>query len=149
MYHFSSNIKKFILFLLCSFSICFCFPQTVFATETTNEDELTGDINEFSIEITENGVRYGGDLSSSRTDDMDQSWSTVMERYKGVVIGVAGVAALTFILIFIWQFTKFGTISGNPQARSQAMIALVLTGIGAAGCGSVTIFFWIFYYMFR
>ena len=69
-----------------------------------------------------------------------QAWNKIFTQYRGVIMGVSGIATLTMVVLFIINFMKLGASAGNPQAKHQATMGLLWTGIAAAGAGGVTIF---------
>lgn len=75
----------------------------------------------------------------------DFNWSKLLEKYKSVITGIAGVAALTFLIFFIMNFAKLGASAGNPQQRSQSLMGIVWCGIACAALGGIAIFFGFFY----
>ena len=97
----------------------------------------TGANNEMTLEIT--GITDAGDQTSI--------WEKIFTEYRGVIVGVSGIAAITMIVFFIINFMKLGASAGNPQARTQALMGIIWTGLAAAGCGGVTIFVGFFYNM--
>lgn len=73
------------------------------------------------------------------------AWESLIEKYRGFIIGISGIAAITMVVIFIFQFLKLGASAGNPQARSQALVGVLWSGIAAAGLGAVTLIVGLFY----
>ena len=73
------------------------------------------------------------------SNDWGSAMNVVLYEYKGFVTGIFGLAALTMLLFFIKNFVKLGSSSSNPQARKEALIGLMLTGLGTAGLGGVAI----------
>lgn len=73
------------------------------------------------------------------------AWQTLITKYQGFITGVAGVGAVTMVVLFIIQFLKLGASAGNPNARSQAMVGVLWTGLAAAGLGAVALITGIFY----
>ena len=71
--------------------------------------------------------------------------NNIFEEYRTAIIGITGLATLTFLIFFLINFIKLGKTSGNPQMREHSMTALIWTGIACAGCGAVTLFFGYFY----
>lgn len=78
-----------------------------------------------------------------------KDWRTVanmfLYEYKGLVIGILGIAALTALLMLIKNFVGLTFSGDNPNARKQKMISILLCGIATAGLGGLAIvmgFFW-------
>lgn len=123
-------------------------------------DKVTYDINEVITHIKNENTGISDDMARSMvgnylyvettgvTDQKDGgvgAWQRVLAQYRGVISGLAGVAAITMIVFFIINFMKLGAAAGNPQARSQALMGIIWTGLAAAGCGGVAIFVGFFY----
>lgn len=78
-----------------------------------------------------------------------KDWKTVgnmfLYEYKGLVVGILGLAALTALLMLIKNFVGLSFSGDNPSARKQKMISILFCGIATAGLGALTIFtgfFW-------
>ena len=69
----------------------------------------------------------------------------ILAEYRNVIVGVSGVATLTFVVLFIINFIKLGKSSSNPQERSHCINSIIVTGIATAGCGGVLLFVGFFY----
>ena len=67
-------------------------------------------------------------------------FSELFERGKLVINVIAGLASLTFILLFIKQFIKLGASAANPQARASALTGLLWIGLAVMLSGSLTMF---------
>lgn len=97
-------------------------------------------------------VTWGNDANgtltvNSASDDMSGSFSKVIEKYKTVITFVSAIGAVTMVAVFIINFMKLGTTSGNPSERSKVIGALIWSGLAAAGLGSVSLIVGIFYGM--
>lgn len=128
----NKKVFTFILLIILFFSLV--NPLLVFA-----EEEGDGVFDDFKIGIDEEGnldVTIG---------DQNQGWKGIIIRYRKFIVGIAGVAAVTMVLLFIFQFIKLGQSAGNPQARSQALTGVLWTGVAAAGLGAVAIITSLFY----
>lgn len=107
----------------------------------------------FTIPTHANGINnidvtISGDeltVNAGTTDNAQKGWETILTQYRSVIVGVSGVCTLTFLLLFILNFTKLGQSAGNPQMRSQALLGLIWTGLACAGCGGVALFVGFFY----
>ena len=98
-----------------------------------------GVFDDFKIDIDTKG-----NLTTKITDT-DGGWAGIIVRYRKFIVGIAGVAAVTMVLLFIFQFIKLGQSAGNPQARAQALTGIMWTGVAAAGLGAVAIITSLFY----
>lgn len=87
----------------------------------------------------------GGGFTSGGSAD---AWNEFISKYRNFIVGIAGIGAVTMIVIFIFQFLKLGASAGNPQARSQALVGCLWSGIAAAGLGAVTLIVGFFYNAF-
>lgn len=105
---------------------------------TTTETQQTGG------DLSNIGVTMGNDgsLTISGISDSDgtSTWNRIYVEYKEIIVGIAGIATLTFFVFFIINLLKLGGSGDNPNARRSAIIGLIFTFIGCAGCGSVTLF---------
>ena len=93
---------------------------------------------------SETGITTGDNSAWNQYGNQDDAWTTIFTKYKGVIMGVSGIATLTMVVLFILNFMKLGQAAGNPQARSQALTGLLWTGLAAAGAGGVTVFVGVF-----
>jgi len=93
-------------------------------------------INDGKLTVSGGGFTEGGSA---------KAWEEFIKKYRNFITGVAGIGAVTMIVLFIIQFMKLGASAGNPQARSQALVGVLWTGIAAAGLGAVTIIVGFFY----
>lgn len=110
--------------------------------------QTTGDINDIGASMEDGELTFEGDLAQNNANQ-DTMFSQIMDRYKGFIVGVAGIGTITMIAVFIMNFAKLGTSSGNPQERQKVIHGLVFSGLAAAGLGSVTTFVALFYYILR
>jgi hypothetical protein len=124
--------KRIFAFALLAFLLTsFLNPIRVFAKD--------GVFDDFKIDIDSKG-----NLTTEITDT-DGGWAGIIVRYRKFIVGIAGVAAVTMVLLFIFQFIKLGQSAGNPQARAQALTGVMWTGVAAAGLGAVAIITSLFY----
>lgn len=90
------------------------------------------------------GINYGADSAWNQYASQDNAWTKIFTEYKGVIMGVSGIATLTMVILFIINFIKLGKSADNPSERSRCLTGLLWTGIAAAGAGGVTIFVGVF-----
>lgn len=114
----------------------FFSPMTVFADNTENNAIPSVELKDGGIELTGAGFSKDGGKSA---------WTQIIEKYRGFIVGISGIAAITMIVIFIFMFLKLGASASNPSARSQALVGLLWSGIAAAGLGSVALIVGLFY----
>lgn len=122
--------------ILMSLFISFVSPVVSFATGFDMGGNMT-------IQLDENGgVTVGGnDFKTDRAE----AWNNLLSKYQGFIAGISGIGTATMVVLFIVQFLKLGASSGNPNARSQALMGCLWTGIAAAGLGAVTLIVGFFY----
>ena len=128
-------MKKMSLFLVLVILLSFA----IIATPTISYaggDGIGEDI--LKIEMGDNGALTitGEDFTHDRTN----AWNNLFKKYKGFIAGVSGIGTITMIGIFILHFMKLASSAGNPQARTEALIGILWSGVAAAGLGSVTVF---------
>lgn len=68
-----------------------------------------------------------------------------LDRYRYVVAGISGVGTVSMILFFILGFIRLGSVTDNPEERSNTIRGLFLTGVATACLGAVTLITGIFY----
>lgn len=100
------------------------------------EVKMTDENGKMGFTVTGGGFTSGGSASA---------WEDFIGKYRNFITGIAGIGAVTMVVLFIIQFIKLGASAGNPQARSQALVGVLWTGIAAAGLGAVTIIVGFFY----
>jgi len=121
------------------------------ATSETSEGGNNGSdgggssINDFTITMGEGGISTSLDNSG----DSSGTWETLFQKYKTIILGVSGIATLTFILLFIKSFLLIGANSDNPSGRREAINGCLWTGIATALCGSVMVIVGLFWNAFK
>lgn len=91
------------------------------------------------------GLNEDGLVKIKDTDDSGKAWGEFIGNYKNFITGVSAVGAITMVALFIMQFLKLGASAGNPQARREALIGVLWTGIATSLLGGVALFTGIFY----
>ena len=126
--------------------ILISFFMTMFGSIQTKALSL----DDLGVNYSSDGIVYGNNSAFTKEgNSQDDAWNKIFTKYKGVIMGVSGIATLTMVVLFIINFIKLGQAAGNPQARSQALSGLLWTGIAAAGAGGVTLFVGIFSNMLK
>lgn len=92
---------------------------------------------------------YKKQNNATKPTTQGAAWTEIMVKYRVFIVGCAGAATLTLLLIWLYLFTKMGTSATNPMERRKASQSLVLCGIATALLGSVTLFTGLFLYIFR
>lgn len=103
-------------------------------------DDIDVDIN---LSLDKNGLVR---LNKDKSDQSGKSWKVFIEKYKGFVVGIAGVGAVSMVLVFIFNFIKLGVVSDSPQERKEIVKGLMVSGIATALLGAVSLITYIFYY---
>ena len=98
--------------------------------------------NNFNVTWQNGG---NGQIVNGAANNMDGAFSKIINKYKTAITFVSAIGAVTMIGIFILNFMKLGTTSGNPTERSKCIGALIWSGLAAAGLGSVALVVGIFY----
>ena len=111
-------------------------PVSVFAT-----NGHANDLSQVNITMSNGVVKIDG-LGDSSAD----AWNNLFDKYRGFIVGISGVGAITMIVLFIIQFMKLGASAGNPQARTQALTGVLWTGLATCGLGAVVIIVGFFYH---
>ena len=133
--------RKFSIMMLITFILMF-FAS--FATQI-NANALWD--SDFDVTWDNSGSNAGATINA--TNSMDDSFDKIIEKYKTVITFVSAIGAVTMVAIFILNFMKLGTTSGNPTERSKCVMALIWSGLAAAGLGSVALIVGIFYGMLK
>lgn len=110
--------------------------KTEAATDATTEGGSGGGLNDFDVTLDEDGNLV---TSFDKQGDSQATWKTLYAKYKGVIVGVAGLLTLTFVVWFLMCFGKIAANATNPQGRKEAITGCVFTAIAAAACGIVTV----------
>lgn len=146
-----STVAKFlVLALFMMFSMAFVSNKGISTNSATgtptteaSKTKDNNDINDLKVSISDDGsVSVEG---FDDTGDSTSIWQKIFDKYKIVIAGISGIATLTFVVIFIFNFVKVGAASDVPAARKAALSGCLWTGIAAALCGSVlviTALFW-------
>lgn len=129
------NIWTFMLMLIMGVMLIGLFSPTV---AVASDDG--GLFDDFDVNIDSEG-----EMKVDSQSDDDGAWTTLLTKYKGFIVGISAVGAITMVILFVMQFLKLGASAGNPNARSQALVGVLWTGIAAAGLGAVSLITGIFY----
>ena len=143
-----TNIKAMNKRTVALFGAMFLFLSLLFSTVAPVISYAEGSGFSFgdgglTIQLDESGgVKVDGeDLSENRSD----AWNNILEKYQGFISGISAILTATMVVLFMINFMKLGASVGNPQARSQALMGCLWTGIAAACLGSVTVIVGFFY----
>lgn len=110
--------------------------EIAFATDAGKSGSLpTVDISNGDLTIS------GGGFGTAQ----GSAWTQILTKYRGFIVGISGIAAVTMVGVFIFHFIKLASSATNPSARSQALTGLMWSGIAAAGLGGVSLIVGLFY----
>ena len=94
-------------------------------------------------------IANNGSVTGAAANSTDQTFGKIMDKYKGVITFVGGIATVTMVAIFILNFMKLGSTATNPTERQKVLTGLIWSGIAAALLGSVTLIVGVFYGMLK
>lgn len=139
-----SKLNKMILFVMSAIVSIFIMG-TVFAPVPTYATD-SGDPNGIKVSIGNDGTlstTIGGISNSNGVGA--SAWNNFIAKYKFFISGIAGVCAVTLIVVFIINFLKLAASAGNPSERSKALVGILWSGIAAVGLGAVALIVGFFY----
>lgn len=102
----------------------------------------TGPFKDFDVSIGDNGEVV---IDSEVEREGQNPIGIIIEKYKGFIKGVAGIAAVTMLAALIIGGVKYGMSGDNPSARKAAMDGLKSTFTAMALLGSVSFIASLFY----
>jgi hypothetical protein len=126
-----STVLMVVLGLMMSFFLAFGAPITAHA-----------DIPKVTVG-SDGNMTIDGEFAKNANGG--SAWQKIIDKYRGFIVGISGIAAITMVVIFIMQFLKLGASAGNPQARSAALTGVLWSGVAAAGLGAVSLIVGLFY----
>lgn len=100
---------------------------------------------DFSLWNTDIIISDGRVVVSGVNGDSENTWNIAFNKYKGLIIGVSGLGALSCVFAFVLTFIKMGSTAGSPNERTKFMGTLLFTGFGAVGLGAVVLIFGFFW----
>jgi hypothetical protein len=114
--------------------------QLVHTSIYVNTDKFPLDLDDILIDVD------GGRLvvSGMMHDDKD-AWNKMFTSISGVIVGITGLGVLICLFAMIMQIIKLGASAGNPMEREKALMGILWTGIGIAGCGAAALIFGLAY----
>jgi hypothetical protein len=117
----------------------------VYNSGTSTESSGDTGLNGFDVTMGEDGNVSVSGMPSSDTD----SWTTIFNNYKKIIMGFSGLATLTFVVLFIKNFMSLGANADNPTGRRSAITGCLWTGIATALCGSIMVVVGLFWNAFK
>lgn len=131
--------------------------ETLQKTKTTKKDDPKGDNpdsttesekksanNNFSVSMDTNGNLKTTFDNAKKDQDF---WNWVYNKGHYVIVGITGVLAIVGLGFFIFSISKFqaSSINGQSSARQGAIIGMIVSGVGTALLGSVSVIFSLFW----
>lgn len=98
-----------------------------------------------NLEVGEDGLIQGSVTEEERIE----AWNTMLSSYRVFVMGFLGIASISMLGLFIYNFINLGASGSNPGSRSKAVGAVLWTGIATAFLGATFFFFSMFYGLFK
>lgn len=133
------NKRKTLMMFMLFFSFMISFVSNINLSQIKEVSAFTkGDFKIVNGEITQIG-------DFTKNSKPDTAFTQMIEKYQTIIVWIGSGATLTLMMFFILNITKVAANATNPMARSQAIMAVVWTGIAVALLGSVTIWFGFFY----
>ena len=132
-----NKLKKYLTIVLTIFAV-----SGIFEISNTNFVQATANIPNIQIG-NDNNISNGLQKSEAKGKLLNK----ILTEYRGVVVFISGIAMISMIMFFIFNFIELGNSKGNPQARQKAINGLIISGIATAGLGSVTLITQLFYNM--
>lgn len=77
----------------------------------------------------------------------DEAWKAFMDEYRVILAAIAGIGALTSVLVFIFHFIKLGTMPSHPIQRREVMNNMLISAITTALLGGISLVLTLFYYI--
>lgn len=139
------GLKAIFIGLIMAIIFAFSIPTTAFAANPPATGGSGTNNGVPDVTIGPDGTMKISGSGFSDGDEGGNAWTQIIKKYRVFIVGISGIAAITMVVIFIFQFLKLGASAGNPQARSQALVGLLWSGIAAAGLGAVSLIVGLFY----
>lgn len=140
---------------LCSFIVAgmiFATGATVYEStiaEPTVVAEASSTSNKnfgLKVSMDANGNITFGNKDKDITNQEDV-WNRVLSVLQTVIQAIGGIGTSLMILFFILNFIKLGQNSANASEVAKIKTAMLWNGLAAAGLGSVTLIFSLFFHM--
>ena len=124
------------LLIIATYILSFIMPINANAVFTTD----------FNVTWDNNPAKDKDPLTIDQAgDNTNNAFAKIIDKYKTVITFISAIGAVTMVGVFIMNFMKLGTTSGNPTERSKCITGLIWSGLAAAGLGSVALIVGIFY----
>ena len=145
-------MKKFLTVAVAAmlFVTGFATYQTAVTSEVVAEATSGTEGNKFGISASmdaSGNIIFGNSVSG--ISNQTQVWNRVLNVLQTVIQAVGGIGTSVMILFFIMNFIKLGANSTNANEVAKIKTAMLWTGIAAAGLGSVTLIFSLFFNLLK
>lgn len=84
-------------------------------------------------------------FASGKYPKLPQAWKELIDEYRVILAGIAGVGALTSVLVFIIHMINLASPTANPKHRRKCLNGIIISGICTALLGGITIILTLFY----
>ena len=78
-------------------------------------------------------------------ETLRNAWNAFILEYRIIMAWIAGIGALTSVLIFIFHMVQLGNLSSHPIKRREAMMNLMISMICTALLGGLGVITGLFY----
>lgn len=105
-------------------------------------------LNDVFVPVMPNSDDDSVTTSNTDTSQFISGLNGILTRYKGLIVGIFGIATLSLVGLFIYYFVKLGSSGNNPEKRKDAITDILKCGIATAIMGSITLIFSLAYFTF-
>lgn len=135
-----NTLKKYLILMITIFSL-----SGVVAPNNIEVFAGNAVIPDITIDTSTNNIKNGL-YSSTHTNSL---LNKILKEYRGIIVFISGIAMLSMIMFFIFNFIELGNSRGNPQARQKAINGLIISGVATAGLGAVNLIVQLCYNMIK
>ena len=122
-------------------------PELVVEASSTS-NKTTGGQFGLSASMDSNGnITFGN--KDFKVTDQKSVWNKVLGVLQTVIQAIGGIGTSLMILFFIMNFIKLGQNSANANEVAKIKTAMLWNGVAAAGLGSVTLIFSLFFSLLK
>lgn len=91
-------------------------------------------------------IGSGAQVSLSHRVTADE-FSAFISNYKGLALFIAGICAITAIVMFIVSISKLSVSAENDQLRRKAWAGIITSGVALALLGGISVVIGIFWHI--
>lgn len=125
---------------------------TVAYQSTVSESVVVAEATEnnfgLSVSMDADGNLSFGNMDDSVSNQSDV-WNQVLKVLQVTIQAIGAIGTSLMILFFVLNFIKLGQNSANASEVAKIKTAMLWNGIAAAGLGSVTLIFTLFFNLLR